>query len=344
MAKILWIGKQFAQAGWETFMKETGTQVLVCTSKNRQEFIQDLKGKYSDITNIGRTFALDQTGRFDEELVSHFPPSLKSVSHCGAGYDQIDVQPLADRGIQLSNITTPVEAPTADTAIYLILATTRNYDEGTKLLRAGAWTPDNKCGGAKYGHLPSSKTVGILGMGGIGRAIRDRLLPFGFKRLIYHNRRPLTPELAKGCDYVGFDELLAKSDVLCISIPLNPHTHHFINHELVTKMKPGVILINTARGAIIDEQLIIPHLRSGHIGFLGTDVFEHEPSVPKELLELNNVVGLPHMGTHTEESMVEMEQFVIDNIKSYLYTGKLMTLVPEMYNVNFDDHKPLLGV
>lgn len=339
--KVLWIGrKTYAKSGWEELSKVA--QVEFCTSKNRKEFISDLKGKYQDVVSIARSFELDQTGKFDEELINQLPASVKSISHCGAGYDQVEVEPLIKRNIQLSNVTTPVEAPTADTAIYLILSTLRNFQQSHHLLLEGKWTPDNKSAGASLGHLPAYRSVGILGMGGIGRAIRDRLIPFGFKQINYYNRSRLPPELEGDCQYLSFDELISQSDIICVSVPLNAKTHHLINKSAMDKMKSDAIIINTARGAVIDELELLEKLKNHQLGGFGADVFEHEPEVPKQLLQLPNVVSLPHMGTHAHESHVEMEQFVIDNVKTFLSTGKLMTVVPEMNGIDFG-HEPVLS-
>lgn len=338
--KVLWIAKEtIAKPAWDALSKYADVQT--CTSKNREEFIQDLKTKYSDIVCIGRNFDLSITGRFDEELAQHFPPSLRSISHCGAGYDQIDVEPLIKRNIQLSNVTVPVEAPTADTAVYLLLATLRNFQAGHNLMIAGEWKPGIKAAGAKPGHNPSSRVVGILGMGGIGRAIRDRLLPFGFKKIIYYNRSRLSPELEGTAEYVSFDELISNSDIICLSVPLNNNTHHLINKEVLEKMKKDVIIINTARGAVCDEAQVLNKLKSNEIGFFGSDVFEFEPKVSQELLDLPNVVSLPHMGTHTTEAFYELEEWVVKNIDTFLHTGKMKTIVPEMSKIDFG-HSPIL--
>lgn len=339
--KVLRIGEiDFAHQKWKELSDVV--EVVKCESSNREEFFKDLKTKYLDITNITRSFAsIDQTGRFDEELVSHLPESVKAVSHCGAGYDQIDVEPFSNRKIQLSNVTTPVEAPTADVAVFLILSTLRNFQVGHDLTVQGKWPTGGKCAGAALGHEPLSQTVGIFGMGGIGRAIRDRLKPFGFKKIIYHNRSQLSPELEGGATYVTFDQLLSESDVICISIPLNAKTKHSINGDTISQMKDDVVIVNTARGAIIHEAELLQSLKSGKVGAFGSDVFEFEPEVSQELLDLPNVVSLPHMGTHTYESIQNMEEFVIANVFDHLYTGKVKTIVPEQYNLQFDE-TPLL--
>ncbi|KAI5952282.1 GOR1 [Candida jiufengensis] len=339
-AKVLRIGKiEFANEKWDEIKKLA--EVIDCESKNRQEFIKDLGNKYSDITNIARTFAsIEQTGRFDEELASKMPETLVSVSHCGAGYDQIDVEPFTKRGVQVSNVTVPVEAPTADTAAWLTITCLRNYQIGHDNLMKGDWLK-KKAAGTSLGHSPKSQVLGIMGMGGIGRAIRDRLTPFGFKEIIYYNRSQLPSELEKGAKYVSKDELFSKSDVICISIPLNNETRHSIDKESINKMKDGVIIINTARGAVINEQQLPDLIKSGKIGALGADVFEHEPKIAKELIDLPNVVSLPHMGTHTYEAIKDMEEWTADNVEVCLKTGKVKTIVPEQKNMKIDA-KPLV--
>ena len=141
--KVLRLGRiDFAQAKWDQVAKIA--DIIDCESQNRDEFIKDLQTKYKDITNIARTYAsVEQTGRFDAELASHMPETLKSVSHNGAGYDQIDVQPFTDRGIQVSNVTVPVEGPTAVTAVYLVLTCLRNYQVGHQILVNGGWDAKN---------------------------------------------------------------------------------------------------------------------------------------------------------------------------------------------------------
>lgn len=333
---VLRIGQWPYSAEKWSKLQEIAT-VVDCESKNREEFLRDLKSKYSHVTNIARTFpSVTQTGRFDKEVVDALPDSVVSLSHNGAGYDQIDPEPLTERNIQLSNVTTPVEAPTALTAVYLTLAAMRNFQIGHDNLVQGNWTKPEIGRGVGVGKDPEGLTVGILGMGGIGRAIRDRLVPFGFEKILYYNRSRLEPGLEGVAEYVGFDELLAQSDVLLISVPLNPKTHHLINKEAIAKMKDGVILVNTARGAIIDEQVLIEELKLGKIGAFGGDVFEHEPSVPKELYEMDNVVSLPHMGTWTHQALRNMENFTVDNIESQIRTGKVMTIVPEQKGIDFN--------
>lgn len=339
--KILKLGVvYFAHDKWAELAKVA--DVVECTSRNRQEFFDDLKTKYSDVTNITRTYAsIKQTGRFDAELAAHLPASVKSVSHCGAGYDQVDPDPLTKRNIQLSNVTTPVEGPTATAAVHLTLSALRNFQIGHNLLIDGKWGTTDKSAGVAFGREPEGLTVGILGMGGIGRAYKKRLAGFGVGKFIYHNRRQLSAELADGAAYVTFDELLAQSDVLFLSLPLNENTRHTINKDTIAKLKEGAVIINTARGPIVSEKDLLPALKSGKVGAYGSDVFEFEPEVPKELRELPNVVSLPHMGTHSVDAIKSMEEWVVDNVLSHLYTGKVKSVVPDQTLVEFN-HEPVL--
>ncbi|EDK44171.1 conserved hypothetical protein [Lodderomyces elongisporus NRRL YB-4239] len=338
--KVLRLGKiRFGQEKWDEVSKYA--EVVDCDSANREQFLKDLQGKYSDVTNISRTFeSVAQTGRFDEEVAAHVPKTLVSVSHTGAGYDQVDVEPFTKRGIQVSNITVPVEAPTADTAVWLAITCLRNYKVASDLVKQGKW-PGQAAAGAKLGHSPEGKVVGIMGMGGIGRAIRDRLKPFGFEKIIYYNRSRLDPKLEAGAEYVSKEELFKQSDIIMISIPLNAHTRHSIDKSAIEQMKDGVILVNTARGAVIKESELPELIKSGKIGALGADVFENEPEIPKELLELPQVVALPHVGTYTSEAIKNMEDWVADNVLSAIKTGKVKSIVPEQKDTKFDV-KPLV--
>ncbi|OBA21460.1 hypothetical protein METBIDRAFT_41472 [Metschnikowia bicuspidata var. bicuspidata NRRL YB-4993] len=309
--------------------------VVDCQSQSRQQFFDDLKTKYADVSCITRTFfSVSQTGRFDAELALHLPESVRSISHCGAGYDQIDVAPFTARNIQVSNVTSPVEAPTALTAVYLTLAALRNFQQGHDLLTQG-WWPQAKCAGAHVGRDPEGLTVGIVGMGGIGRAIRDRLAPFGFARFVYYNRTRLDADAEKGAQYMPLDALVATADVVMLSVPLNAGTRHLVDAAVLSRMKKGVVIINTARGAVIDEAALTDALLRGHVGAFGADVFEHEPQVSPRLYGLPNVVSLPHMGTHSQQAYRNMENFVVENVRTYLATGTMLTNVPEQAGVDF---------
>lgn len=326
--KILLCGKiHHAHKELEQLKQEY--EVIVPTSKDRKEFIHDLDTKYTDFEVIYRTFSsYEYTGQFDEELMSHMPKTLKAIANFGAGYDQLDVPALTKRHVQLANTPSAVDRGTADTAIYLLLGALRNFAFGSHQLRQGKWLQD-----VSLGHDPVGKVLGIVGMGGIGRTFRDRVLPFEFKKIIYYNRSRLSPELEKGAEYVSLDQLYAESDVISLNLPLSPETRYLINKDTIAKMKDGVVIINTARGPVINEEDLVEGLKSGKIGSVGLDVFENEPEIHPYLLKDPKALLLPHMGTHSYESRYDMEALGLKNVKSVLETGKVITLVNDQKDV-----------
>ncbi|SCU96664.1 LADA_0H02102g1_1 [Lachancea dasiensis] len=336
---------KYAQQAWEK-LGQIAQVVTIDDATTRAEFLKACQDPSSDVSKtqiVARTFAsVKNTGRFDAELATNLPGSVKAVCHNGAGYDQIDVSNFADKQIQVSNVPELVNNATADTHVFLLLGALRNFEYGHRLMLENKWPSAGAAAGAPIGNDPEGKTVGILGLGGIGRAIVDRLKPFGFKKFIYHNRNRLSPELENGCEYVSFEELLKTSDVVSINIPLNPKTRHIIDAAAIDKMKDGVVIVNTARGAVIDEPALIAALKSGKVRSAGLDVYENEPQVPQELLDLPNVCSVPHMGTHTVETVKKMEEFVVQNVESVIKTGKVLTIVPEMKSdIWVQEQKPL---
>ena len=332
--KVLRLGNPvYAQSAWAKLTADYPITVTSTNSTNRSEFIEELKaGKYLDVGYITRTFeSCKQTGLFDIELLDLIKEYTKveAISHNGAGYDQVDATKCAELNIQVSNVPTAVDNATADTAVYLVLGAVRNFQYSTERMKAGAW-PSTKCAGADVGHDPDGKVLGILGMGGIGRTIRDRLEPFGFKGIAYHNRKQLSDDLAKGAEYCATpDELYKRADVICVSVPLNKATKHMINEKAFESMKDGVIIVNTARGPIVDESALKKALQSGKVGAFAADVWENEPNVDMELIAMRNVTCLPHMGTFTVETMKKMEEFVVKNVETFVETGDVLSLVSE---------------
>ncbi|KAG6023779.1 hypothetical protein E4U40_003745 [Claviceps sp. LM458 group G5] len=304
--------------------------VTQVTSGNRDEFLRDCDGgKYNNVVAILRTFdSVQITGRFDAELISHFPPSIRFVCHDGAGYDQIDIEPCTARGISVSNTPKAVDAATANTAIFLILGALRRAWIPQTALREGKWR-----GASPLGRDPHHLTLGILGMGGIGTATAKRAAALGFK-LQYHNRKPVA-----GLDsqfptqaaprYVSFDDLIKTSDVISVHLPLGPATKGFIGKKELSAMKDGVIIVNTARGAIIDEAALAESLDSGKVWSVGLDVFENEPEIEPRLIKNPAAMLLPHIGTATADTQKEMEVLAIDNVKGAIANGTLLTQVPE---------------
>lgn len=239
------------------------------------------------------------------------------------GYDPIDTSACAKRGIIVTNAPDPVTNATADLAIFLLLGALRQLSPSIFSLRARNFKKD-----LDFGHDPQDKTLGILGMGRIGRAIKHRCDPFGLKT-VYHNRNPLSPEQAASAEYVSFEKLLTESDIISINIPLNANTKHLIGTAEIAKMKPGVVIINTARGAIIDEAAMADALESNHIGAVGLDVYEREPEINEKLMKQERALMVPHMGTHSIETLAKMEMWAMENARRAIVGGPLLSPVPE---------------
>jgi len=227
-------------------------------------------------------------------------------------------------GICVSNTPGAVDASTASTAIYLLLGALRRAHVPTTALRAGKWR-----GAMQLTHDPENKILGILGMGGIGTAVAKRAIPFGM-RIQYHNRNQVSKERnTVGAQYVGFEELLRTSDIVSVHLPLNRETRGMIGRHQFSMMKDGVVLVNTARGPIVDEEALVEALESGKVWGAGLDVFEKEPLVHEGLMKSQHSVLMPHVGTATLETQRKMELLVIDNIRAAVTGGKLCTPVAE---------------
>lgn len=257
------------------------------------------------------------TERIDAELLDAAGPQLKVVANVAVGYDNIDVPACTERGIVATNTPGVLTEATADIALGLILAATRRLGEGERLIRSGqAW---------KWGMfflLGSSlqgKTLGIVGMGGIGQATARRAKAFGME-IVYQSRSEIDPAIAAelGARRVELDELLAISDVVSLHCPYGPATHHLIGAAQLASMKSSAYLVNTARGPIVDEAALASALRDGQIAGAGLDVFENEPSVHPGLLELENVVLVPHLGSATVETRTAMAMLAADNTLAVL--------------------------
>ncbi|WZH39140.1 2-hydroxyacid dehydrogenase UNK4.10 [Fusarium acuminatum] len=294
---------------------EEVARVEVVTSTSREQFFKDVQDKYKDIRVIYRTSASGAVaGNFDSEFIKQLPPSC---------YDQIDPKACADRGITLTYAPDPVTNATADLAVWLLLGSLRQLNPSLNSLRQGNFKK-----GIDFGRDPEGKTLGILGMGRIGRAIKSRCEPFGIVTQ-YHNRSELSPAEAAGAKYVSFDKLIAESDIISINVPLNANTRHLINAEEISKMKDGVIIINTARGAIIDESALADALESGKVASAGLDVYEHEPQINERLIKNERALLVPHLGTHTIETLTKMESCAMENARRAVLGEPLLTPVPE---------------
>ena len=292
---------------------------------NREQFLSNIKaGEYDNVKGLYRSNnSTSETGPFDSDLLKVLPKSLKYIAHNGAGYDNIDVEAFTDAGISISSTPIAVDNATADIAIFLLLGALRHAQIPLEAIRAGKWR-----GATPIGHDPEHKTLGILGMGGIGRAVAHRARAFGMK-VIYHNRTRLSSDLEGDATYVSFDELLAQSDVLSLNLALNAKTKHIISAPQFKQMKDGVVIVNTARGALINEKDLVAALDSGKVASAGLDVFEQEPKVEEGLLKNDKIFIVPHIGTNTYETQREMELLVLRNLESAVDGKGLLTQIPE---------------
>ncbi|KAF9736416.1 hypothetical protein PMIN06_008448 [Paraphaeosphaeria minitans] len=313
-----------ARKEWEQ-LGQVAETLYEYPSGTRNEFLSRCRsGAFEGIHALYRSNDSNKcTGNFDAELLDALPKTLKFICHNGAGYDNIDVPACTERGIAVSSTPIAVDDATADVTLFLMLGALRNITPSFQAVRQGKWR-----GNFALGHDPKNKVLGILGMGGIGAAVAQRAKAFGM-RIQYHNRTQLPAEKEEGAKYVTFDELLATSDVLSLNLSLNPSTRHIIGKREFEKMKDGIIIVNTARGRLIDEAALVDALKSGKVWSAGLDVFEEEPKIHPGLLEAENVVLLPHMGTATYETQRDMELLVLDNLKSAIQSDRLLTQVPE---------------
>lgn len=248
--------------------------------------------------------------------------NLKLIANFGVGYNNIDVDYAAQKGIAVTNTPYSVLEPTAELCFGLIITTARRisyYDRNIRTPRKLSWGLYDNPGVGLFG-----KTLGIYGMGRIGQAVARRAVAFGMK-IIYHNRKPLSADIeAKyNARYVSLDELFSSSDVLTLNAPATPETYHFIGKEELHKMKSSAILINTSRGALVDEMALAEALSKNEILAAGLDVFENEPKITSALLELDNVVLTPHAGTQTIEGRLDMQKEVARNILGFFSGGEI---------------------
>lgn len=307
----------------------------LCTSpaKTRDEFKTECQsGRLDSVVAIcdRAPSSMEVTGKFDKELIQVLPKSLRFLCHMGAGYDSIDVAACTDHRILVSNVPFVVEDASADTAMFLILAALRGFNNGILAIRNGTWK--GKTPPPPLGRTPQGKVLGILGMGGIGRNLKPKAEAFGM-RVIYHNRKPLGEEMAAGAEYVGFDELLKRSDVLSLNLPLNDRTRNIISTPEFAKMKRGIVIVNTARGGVLDEAALVQAIDDGIVRSVGLDVYQQEPNIPPGLVSNPHVCLLPHMGTSALETKTQMEEWTISNVRSALETGKLRSIVAEQSQI-----------
>lgn len=267
------------------------------------------------------------TERVDAELLDAAGPQLKVVANVAVGYNNIDVAACESRGVVATNTPRVLTEATADTAFALLLNVTRRFGEGERIIRSQ--TPWQWGMFYLLGTGIQGKTLGIVGMGQIGVAMARRARAFGMD-VVYSDELALPDAVAAelgGARRVSFDELLTVSDVVTLHCPYLPATHHLMGAEQFAAMKPTAFVVNSARGPIIDEAALVEALRSGQIAGAGLDVFENEPAVHPGLLELDNVVMFPHLGSATVETRTAMAVLAAENVLNVLAGRPAVTAV-----------------
>jgi glyoxylate reductase len=270
----------------------------------REELLPLVAGADAILTLLG--------DRVDGELLDAAGPQLRCVANVAVGYDNVDLEAAARRGVAVANTPGVLDDATADLTMALILAGCRRLGEAERLVRSGrpwAWGMD-----FMLGRDLRHKRLGIVGLGAIGHKVAERARAFGM-RIAYSARHQADPALvaALGAERLSLDELLASSDVVSLHCPLTPETRHLIAAPQLALMKPDAVLVNAARGQVVDEGALVEALREGRIAAAALDVYEHEPSIHPGLLELENVTLIPHLGSATAETRTAMAELAARN-------------------------------
>ena len=261
------------------------------------------------------------TDRIDAELIGLAGEQLKLIANFGTGVDNIDVAAAASRGIAITNTPGVLTEDTADMTMALILATARRLAEGARVIPEGRWTGWSPTW--MLGRRITGKRLGIVGMGRIGQALARRAKAFGLQ-IHYHNRRHVASAVEEELEatyWESLDQMLARMDIVSVNCPHTPATYHLLSARRLKYLRPHAILVNTARGEIIDEGALTRMLETGELAGAGLDVFEHEPAVSPKLIRLaaaGKVTLLPHMGSATTEGRIDMGDKVIVNVKMFM--------------------------
>lgn len=257
------------------------------------------------------------TDSISAEVLAAAGDQLKLIANFGAGIDHIDMAAAKEKGIAVTNTPGVLTEDTADLTMALLLSVPRRIFEGEKILRAGdwsGWTPT-----FLMGHRIQGKRLGIIGMGRIGQAVARRAKAFNMA--VHYHKRSRLPEQIEGeleaTYWEDLDEMLSRMDFISINCPLTDETFRLLNRARLKKLQPHAIVINTARGEVVDEEALADLIEVGRIAGAGLDVFEEEPTINPKLLELENVVLLPHMGSATIEARVAMGEKVLINIRAF---------------------------
>ena len=272
---------------------------------SRERLLRDVAGKAGALVTGSE--------RVDDQFLDAAGPHLRVVSSFGVGYDHVDVGACTRRGVMVTNTPDVLTESTADLTWGLIIAAARRLGEGERFLRSRRqwmWEPDWMLGLDVGG-----KVLGVVGFGRIGRAVARRAAGFSM-RVLYHSRTPASVELQSElrAEFRDVDDLVRESDFVTIHTPLTPETRHLFDARRLALMKSTAVLVNASRGPVVDEAALVDALREGRISAAGLDVYEREPEIHPGLLELENVVLIPHLGSATVETRAAMASLAADNL------------------------------
>lgn len=310
------VTRSLPQAGLD-ILQDAG-DVAVCTGAHGDELSKAVAGADAIVCVLPT--------KIDADLAEAAGPRLRIVSNVAVGYDNVDLAAMNQRGVIVTNTPGVLVDATADLTLGLMLMCTRRLGEGERLLRQRQ--PWSFHMGFMLGSGIQGNTLGIVGLGGIGQAVARRARAFGM-RIVYSGRHPVDAavEAELGANFVSLEQLLAESDVVSLHCPLTPETRHVIDDLALTRMKPTAYLINTSRGPVVDEEALARALREGRIAGAALDVFEREPEVYPGLLDLDNVVIVPHLGSATVQTRDAMAELAARNVVAVLAGEEPLTPV-----------------
>ena len=307
MSEKVLVSREIPSAGLRV-LEGFDVAVLSEGPPTREELLKASRGAAGILSTV--------TEKVDAELMDAAGEGLKVIANMAVGYDNIDVEAATERGVVVTNTPEVLNETTADTAFMLLLAAARRLGEAERLLRSGgwdAWGPKQLTGPDVWG-----KRLGVIGFGRIGEALTRRARGFDMD-LIYNDQyRNEEAERELGARYLELDGLLRTSDFVSIHTPLTPETTHLIGAKELERMKPEAVLVNTSRGPVVDESALADALVEGRIFAAGLDVYENEPEIHPKLLELENVVLAPHIGSASIETRDKMAVLAAENLAAVL--------------------------
>lgn len=282
----------------------------------KEELIENFKGKDAVITQLSNII--------DNEVLEN-AEDLKVIANYAVGFNNIDVEEATKRGIRVTNTPDVLSDTTSELAWALLFAVTRRIYEGNRFAREDKWNGFSP--NLLLGQDVTGKTLGVIGAGRIGQAFAKKSMGFDMKVLYYNRSRDEEFEKKYNAKYVDKETLLKESDFISLHIPLTDDTKYMIGEKEFKMMKKTAILINTARGPVVDEKALVKALEKGEIWGAGLDVFENEPKIEEGLKKLDNVVMMPHVGSASKETRTKMAQLVVDNVLAVLKGDKPKTPV-----------------